>query len=59
MQKDIDNVYSVKSSKTKVFHGQKRHQKAPVTQSKVILEQWVMHLLNVYRHKHTVNEQSS
>ncbi len=34
MQKDIDNnVYSVRVVR-QVFHGQKRHQKAPVTQSK-------------------------
>lgn len=30
MQKDIDNnVYTVKSSETKVFYGQKRHKKTP------------------------------
>lgn len=53
MQKDIDNnVYSVRVVRQKCFLGKN----ATVTQSKSSFR--AVGLLTVYRHKHTVNEQS-
>lgn len=60
MQKDIDNnVYSVRVVRQKCFMGKNATKKLPSLSQKVVLEQWLIHLLTVYRHKHTVNEQSS
>lgn len=41
MQKDRQQCLYSQSSETKVFYGQKKNP-APVTQTKVVLEQWVM-----------------